>query len=122
MRSHNTPKFPAVLAILLVGTLLMPTESRADGAVAHGEDNSVGLSYGYNNQRDADRRALNECGGGCRVVRRFENTCASIATGRRGGYGYAFGDRLGLARQRALDECEAQGARGCTTVVSGCDE
>lgn len=73
-----------------------PTKGRADETVAHGKDNGVGLSYGYHNQRDSGRRALSErcerCGP-CRIVRRFENTSASVATGR-----------------------------GYSTIVSGCDE
>ena len=110
-----------VLALLLT-TNLAPNLAQAEGAVAASRDGRVGLSYNYPGRRGAEERALEECGRGCRVIQTYHRNCAAVATGERGGYGYAIRDRLERAEREAIENCRNEGARGCRIATRGCDE
>ncbi len=110
----------AAIAILSLGLVSSPVW--AEGAIAQGRDGRVGISYNFRHRGEAEERALEECGGYCRVIARFENTCASIATGRGGGFGWARRERLHWADEAALENCRAEGNRSCAIQVHGCDD
>jgi hypothetical protein len=109
--------------IALLGWLgVAATPAWADGAVARGPEGRVGLSYNYRNQRAAEERALEECGRYCRIVGSFRHSCAAIAVGARGGYGWARAERRGRAEGEAMEYCRHEGNQGCRIVTSACDE
>ncbi len=107
-------------ALVLAGTALGPAPARAEGAIASGPEGRVGMAYGYRH-RDAEERALRECGPRCQIVGHFERQCAAIAVGARGAFGWAARDRPGRAEEDAVGECRAHGGRECRVQVRGCD-
>ena len=112
-------KFVPILAL----ALLAPLSAHAEGAIAVNRDGRTGISYNYRGPNAADERALSECGrSSCRIVHRFARACGAIATGRGGGYGYASRPRRNQAEGAAIENCEAQGNRGCSIETSGCDD
>lgn len=49
----------------------------------------AGYSYNYRNQYDAERVALRHCGGGCRIIVSYRNSCAAVAwSASTGAYGW----------------------------------
>lgn len=111
---------PSFCLLMLLGIAYV-TPVRAGGALAHGDDGRVGISYDFDHERAAEDRALAECGGRCRVVATFRNSCAAIAVGRGGGFGWASRERMAWADHAAIENCAAEGNRGCTIEAHGCD-
>ena len=105
--------------MLLLG--LVPEPGWAEGSMAANREGRAGISFNYRRSREADERALDECGR-CQIVERFRGSCGAIATGREGGYGYAVRDRLRRAEEEAVEACERHGGRGCSVASRGCDE
>jgi hypothetical protein len=111
----------AATAVIVVMTGLVGAgPAHAAGAIARGQDGRVGLSYGYR-PREAEARALRECGPYCRIVGRFERQCAAVAVGERGAFGWAARERPRRAEEDAIGECRAHGGRACRVEVRGCD-
>src|SRR5688572_5092027 len=82
----------------------------ANGALAIDSNQGprYGFSYDYSTMSGAERRALNECGRGCRVVLRFSTGCGAYAADQaRGSTVYGWGTaRTGPgAQNRAMSEC-----------------
>ena len=81
-------------------------------------------SIDYPTAADADRRALSECGGQCRIVMRFSGECAAFAADQEQGstaHGWANGYKSGAgARRRALDECRGKGGTSCIVRSWAC--
>jgi len=116
-------KFPRIIAILaMMAELLSANPVFAEGAIAAARDGQVGLSYNYPGRRSAEERAFEECGRGCRLLTTFRRTCAAVATGERGGYGWATRENLRRAEEAALESCHAEGGRRCRVAARGCDE
>ena len=113
----------SLAAALLTGLVLAPLSASAEGSLAFGRNSArSGVSYDYRSGRDADERALSECGSrDCRIVSRFSGQCAAIATGRNGGFGWATRSRMGDAERAAIDNCRSEGNRGCSVEARGCD-
>lgn len=112
-----------VVGVVALGVVLgFPGMSVAAGAIAKSDDGYTGMSYNYRSQREADERAMRECEGRCRVVLRYQNSCAAVAVGDRGGGGWAQAPRIGQADDRAIEQCEAQGNRRCRVKQHNCDE
>ena len=109
------------VAVLLAGAIA-PVAAWADGAIARGEDGRVGMSWNARGERDAAERAMEKCGRRCRIVGTFRNSCAAVATGDRGGYGWARAERLRRAEDDAIEYCRREGNRGCRIAISGCDD
>ena len=110
-----------VAAVAASAILAQPGSARADGSVAYRGDGRVGISYDFNSPRDADYKALRECGPDCRIVGRFRGACAAIAVGRRGGYGWAYRGEQRFADRVAMETCEREGAEGCHIAITACD-
>jgi hypothetical protein len=113
------PHFRRLAVVGLV--LLMPRLCLADGSLARGSDGSVGLSFSYRGQPDADYAALNSCGGECQIVQRFRHACVAVSKARRGGFAFAISSHEGAAQTAAVKECDQQ-IEGCGLAASGCDE
>ena len=94
-------------------------------------DSNQGPSWGwaidYSTLQEAERRALAECGGKCRVVMRFSgDECAAFAADQERGstvYGWSkeYDSSTG-AQSRALDECRRKGGQSCIVRVWGCNK
>ena len=83
-----------------------------------------GWAINYTTTQAADRRALRECGGNCRIVMRFSNECTAFAADQAQGstsYGWANGYNTGAgAQNRATDECRKKGGTACIVRAWGC--
>ena len=112
----------ALTIMCAVVATLSPAASWAEGAIAASRNGRVGISYNYGSQREANDRAMDECGGTCRIVERFSNLCGAVASGRDGGYGFATRSRLGAAENAAIANCQSEGNRGCSIRARGCDD
>ena len=111
----------AVLAGFAVAGMSGAAPAFAEGAIAHGNDGHVGMSWGLRH-REAEERALRECGGrSCEIVGRFERQCAAIAVGRRGAYGWAVHARPNQAETDAVRQCQRHDGIDCVVVLHGCD-
>ena len=78
----------------------------------------------YKTQAEADARALQECGQGCRIVHRFSNTCKALATDQASGstvYGHAHATTSAEAQANAMQFCRQYGGSNCVLRVWGCD-
>lgn len=73
---------------------------------AHGWANDYGSRYG------AENAALAQCGGGCRVVLWFKNTCGALATASDNSYGTGWSGSRRTAEAIAMRNCRERGG-GC---------
>lgn len=127
-------KILGVIAMLAAASI--SGESLAAGALAidSNQGSRFGYSFGFDIQQLADRRAIQECGGGrCHVVLQFSHACAAYAADQTAGstaYGWAIQapGRVGssgesTAKKRALSECRKRGGRNASCIVRvwGCD-
>ena len=96
------------------------------GALAIDPDQGTawGWAAGYADVADAKRRALEECGEGCRIVMSFEDGCAAYAADQKQGStvrGWSFGFDTGVqAEVAALEECRKRGGLECIVRVWAC--
>ena len=112
-----------LVAVALLGASV---SARAAGALAidSNQGPAYGFSYDYADMRDAERRAMNECGRNCRVVLRFQTGCGAYAADQRRGstiYGWGTSPSRDGAQNRALDECGRAGGQQCIVRVWGCN-
>jgi serine/threonine-protein kinase len=90
------------------------------GAIAFSQSSgAVGFSYNFRRRDIAEERALEECGGGCRVVTWFRNACGALATGNGNGYGSGWASSRGSAERIALNKCAAN-TRNCRVIRWAC--
>ena len=110
----------------LVCTASVASAQAPVGALA--VDERQGERYGwavdYETAGAAQARALNECGGGCRVVLTFERCAAyaadQVADSTAVGWAESF-TSSSSAQQAALSECSSRGGAGCIVRVWGCN-
>ncbi len=107
---------------------LFAAQALANGALAidSNQGGRYGFSYNFANMNGAEQRALSECGGGCRVVVRFQSGCAAYAADQASGstaYGWGTDGSSGAAQNRALQECRSRGGAraNCIVRVWGCN-
>ena len=116
-------KLSAFFAVaVLLATSAAPLTAHADGAIAVDRDGRAVVSFNYPGRRSAEDRALEDCGRGCLIATNFRRMCAAVASGERGGYGWATRDGLRRAEEAALEGCANQGGRHCRISARGCDE
>ena len=113
----------AALVLALIGP---GGEARAAGALAidGNKGDKYGFSYDHAEMRQAEQRALKECGAGCKVVFRFSSGCAAYAADQAKAssiYGWGTNANGPAAQDRALKECRAAGGASCTVRVWGCN-
>jgi hypothetical protein len=76
------------------------------GAIAFSQSGGGdGYSSDYSTQGGAEAKALQECGGGCKVVIWFKNACGALAVGQGNGYGTGWAASSGQAQTIAVTEC-----------------
>jgi len=93
------------------------------GALAYdAETGDYGWSADYENQADAEQKALAGCDSSsdCKIVYDFWNSCAALAASSEGRYAIEGGDNEDRAQRGALAACEADGGQGCEIRVWGC--
>ena len=102
------------------------TDDGAAGALAIDAEQGTawGWAAGYATVAEAERRALQECGEGCRIVMRFEDECAAYAADQKQGStirGWSFGFASGgQAESAALEACRKRGGLECIVRVWAC--
>ena len=110
----------------LVCTASVASAQAPVGALA--VDERQGERYGwavdYETAGAAQATALNECGGGCRVVLTFER-CAAYAADQAAhstavGWAESFASSSSV-RQASLSACSSRGGTGCIVRVWGCN-
>ena len=114
---------------LLSAALVFPLPVFGAGALAidSRQGDQWGWAIDYQTYDEAEQRALQECGYGCRVVMTFSDSCAAYTADQQDGstaYGWSSGhSSSGGAKRRALSECESRGGNGASCVVRawGCD-
>jgi hypothetical protein len=111
-----------LVAALLVVAAALPSAAEAQqfGALATGPDGAYGWVNNADSPREADRRALRECGRRCEIRVQFHNTCAAYATGINGASGWQRDDDVEYARRRAVGYCRENGGRDCRVRVWAC--
>ena len=119
----------SVIAALCTCMAHSPVGGEANKALwgAHALDANQGQRYGwaieYATVREAEQRAISECGTKCRVVMTFRNQCASYAAdqGRVSTiYGRAKDRTSATAQNGALNECGNRGGKSCIVRVWDC--
>ena len=110
-----------VLALSVAASLaVLALPAHAEyGALATGPGGAYGWTNDADSPREADRRALRECGRDCAIRVQFHNTCAAYATGRNGAYGWERHEDAAVARERAVERCRENG-RECRVKVWAC--
>jgi hypothetical protein len=117
----------AIFALILIGAPSLATAQETQiGALALNSSNTrYGWAANYDTTSAARRRALNECGSGCRLVATFRG-CGALAveSGRdvRNAAGWSFDwPTRGQAENGAMQSCINNGGRSCRIVVSQCN-
>ena len=91
------------------------------GAIAvDGATGSVGWSSAATSKRNAQKSAIEDCGGeGCKIRIEARNTCLAVAWG--GGIsGFGRDVDLHVVESTALDSCKKGGGSNCKLVYSAC--
>jgi hypothetical protein len=127
-RPEHAMKMQNILFTLICAfTLLLNSVAAfANGALAidsnHGR--AYGLGVNYESMAGAERRALIECGRGCKIVVRFPSACAAYAADQTEGstvYGWAPANNRDDAKAKAIMNCRKYGGKNCTVRVWGCN-
>jgi serine/threonine protein kinase len=90
-------------------------------ALAIGENNGWGESWGYATREDAEQRALKECinnDSGCEL-KTWTTNCIAFATSNEGATGWGWSDTVNNARKIAIENCE-QYAKCCNIKSAYC--
>ena len=113
-----------VVSLMICALTLAATSALANdlfGALAYSYDTGAwGWAVNYEYQEDANGEALAQCGE-CEIVMEFQNTCAALALGSDGAYGWAYGDDPDAVQQAAIDYCLEYGD-GCEVANWACTE
>ena len=112
----------------LIGTFKFEDPKETAGALAIDTDrgDAWGWAAGHATVAEAERKALAECGAGCRIVVRFEEGCAAYAADQSPGrtvtaWGYEFDSKV-EATEAALAECAQRGGSDCVVRAWACDD
>ena len=91
------------------------------GAVGAGQNGEWAYSVNQWSEQDAINNVYAQCNGRCDVVKTFVNTCASIARGSNGAWGFDTEWNTELAASSAMNWCMDYGYN-CCPVVSVCSQ
>jgi hypothetical protein len=126
MTVRHSRRYGLSRCLLLTGFLIFSVATAHAGyfgSIAYNERNGAsGFSYDYSSQRDADQRALAECGkqgSGCKVVKQFANGCAAYARGTQGAFGSGTALTKKAAQNHAVGACKRYG-NSCEVIVYAC--
>lgn len=100
-------------------------EAHADAALAidSNQGSRFGYGYDYPTMRQAERKALEECGSGCSIVLRFRTGCGAYAADQTPGstvHGKGTARDSRSAQNRALEQCRSRGGSQCAVLVWAC--
>jgi len=106
--------------------LMLSSQAVANGALAidSNQGQYYGFAYDYASMGEAQNRALQECGQGCRIVHSFSSGCAAYAADQAHGstaYGWGTASTSGQAQSLAMSYCRNQGGGQCIVRVWGCN-
>ncbi len=112
--------------LLLLCAIAVSTQAHAAGAIAidSAKGSRWGVAYDHPNMASAERRALNECGSGCKVVLRFPKGCGAYAIDRARGstvYAWAGDNSRAAAERHAMAGCRSRGGTQCIIRAWGCN-
>jgi len=111
-----------LIAIAFAVIALAAPRAFAKGSLAIGHGEAYGWAVNFNSYDQSDADALHHCSGECKIVYRFENTCAAYSKdGPRGATGWAHASTLHEAEKLAHEECMSHGGTTCEIRVSACD-
>jgi hypothetical protein len=111
-----------VLALAFAMITFVAPRAFAKGSLAIGHGEAYGWAVNMHSYDESDRDALRHCGEGCKIVYRFNGTCAAYAKdGPGGATGWAHGDTREEAERLAKKECRSVGGHECGIRVWGCD-
>jgi len=100
---------PQLLALVGLFSVALSAPAAADdyfGAIAFSTSSgALGWSYDYGSRDEAEEQALQQCGGGCRVVLWFKNACGAIATSSDHSYGSGWATSRRAAEEIAMNGC-----------------
>jgi hypothetical protein len=86
------------------------------GAIAFSNNSgAIGYSYDVGSAREAQERALQECGHGCKVVVAFTNACGALAVGADRAYGFGWAGNKQAAESNAMNYCTSR-TTGCNVA------
>lgn len=91
------------------------------GAVAIGPNGAWGFSHSWPSEQQAFDAAQQGCEYDCTEFRSFANSCAAIAQGSNGYWGWGQAGSRGEAEGTALSYC-ANGAYDCVVRVWACSQ
>lgn len=111
---------------LMIGALGITGNAFAWGSLAidSNKGSAYGFSYNYPTAREADARALKECGYGCQVVKNFATGCGAYAADQsKNGtaYGWGTASTEKEAKNIALNYCRQYGGTNCIIRVWSCN-
>jgi len=127
MKTYKLALTSVVLAAVVVaaGVVTPMPPAQAAGALAVGSGGSFGFSRNHESMRVARRMALGNCGkADCHIVMTFSGSCLAYASASNGHWGAARRGNESIARDSAIEECEARGGRDCavrTNLGYECD-
>jgi hypothetical protein len=110
-----------------VGLLLSAgAAAQAAGALAIGQCDRNGWSYGYGSVAEATSQAVMHCAeqgdSSCHVVYALEGECAAFAvSGNCGARGWAKAGSRGAAEEAAIEACQSYGGTDCGIRRWVCD-
>ena len=109
-----------------VGSCAGPSGSsgsaRSYGAIAYGtESGAIGYSQTYGNQKQAEARAMKECGkSDCKTAVWYYNSCGALAADDDGDWGADHGDDEQRAGKAAIAQCASVNGKTCKVIASYC--
>ena len=114
------------IAAVMVGMFAVVNNASAYASLAidSNQGSRWGYSYDYDNARDAEIRALAECGQGCRVVKTFATGCGAYAADQAYGgtaYGWGLASNKEQAQSIAMSYCRQYGGTECLVRVWACN-
>ena len=113
--------FVYALALSLIAFVAPRAFDKGSLAIGHGE--AYGWAVNMHSYDESDAAALEHCSGYCKIVYRFENTCAAYAKdGPGGATGWAHAPSREEAEHLAQEECRSHGGHTCEIRVWGCDK
>ena len=88
---------------------------------------SYGYGFGYNTQKAAEDRALQECNkrvaaNDCQPLNWFKNACGALARSTSGAYGYAWNKQIQKAESEAIRLCTSYGGTDCQVLLRLCSD
>ena len=77
-------------------------------------------SWDFSTRTEAERVALRDCAGNCRIAVWFKNSCGALAqSSSTGAFGWAHNTNPNTAESKAISQCQDR-ANDCQLIASAC--